>query len=216
MSNPVLNVPEHVAHIVDAMSGFPAPWALGGGWAADTWVGEVTREHGDVDVIVSTDDHRAVFEQLRGWQLLHHQNLPDDGNEVWQGQRINPPDHLHGRLDRGEATPEGGALWATEGWHLDVQFSDWSDGQWILSREPHLSIPLAKAIRPSASGVPTVVPEVTLFYKSIEMRRRDKADLQRLLPLLRPEQRAWLRDALTLVGHPWLAELKRSASPART
>ncbi len=190
------------------MAGFPAPWALGGGWAVDAWIGEVTREHGDVDVIVFADDHRAVFEQLHGWQLAHHQNLPDDGNELWQGQRIHPPDHLHGRLDSGEAIQVNGALWATEGWHLDVQFNDWSDDQWILSREPHLSIPLAKAIQPSSSGVPTVVPEVMLFYKSIDMRRRDKLDFAALLPHLMPEQREWLRDAIALVGHPWLAQLE--------
>ena len=199
-------VPEHVAHIVDAMNGFPAPWALGGGWAVDAWIGEVTREHGDVDVIVFADDHEAVFEQFRGWQVVHH---VDDRNELWQGQRIDPPplDHIHGRLERGEPFPEREALWATEGWHLDVQFNRRRDGQWVLSTEPLVTLPVDQCTRPSVLRAPTIVPEVLLFYKAIDMRRRDRQDFKRLLPLLGSSERAWLRDALIRVGHPWLAEL---------
>lgn len=200
-------VPEHVAQIVDVMSGFPAPWALGGGWAVDAWIGEVTREHGDVDVIVFADDHRAVFEQLRGWQLAHHQNLPDDGNELWQGQRIHPPDHLHGRLDRGEAVPDGGALWASDGWHLDVQFNHRRGDEWVLSTEPLVTLPVDQCTRPSALQAPTIVPQVLVFYKAIDMRRRDKLDFARLLPNLTGPQRKWVHDALSLVGHPWLSQL---------
>jgi hypothetical protein len=205
--NPVFVVPEHVKHIVDVMSGFPAPWALGGGWAVDAWIGEVTREHGDVDVIVFADDHRALFEQLRGWQLAHHQNLPDGGNELWQGQRIHPPDHLHGRLDRGEALPKGGALWATDGWHLDVQFNQRRGDELVLSTEPLVTLPVDQCTRPSPLRAPTIAPHVLIFYKAIDMRRRDKLDFARLLPLLTEGQRAWLHDAISLVGHPWLSEL---------
>ena len=195
-------VPEHLIQIVDAMSGFPAPWALGGGWAVDAWIGEVTREHGDVDVIVFAGDHRALFEQLRGWQLAHHQNLPDAGNEPWRGERIHPPDHLHGRLDHGQPIPEKDALWATEGWHLDVQFNQRRGNEWILSAEPLVTLPVGQCTRPSVLRAPTIVPEVLLFYKAIDMRRRDRLDFERLLPLLASSQRAWLRDAISLVGHP--------------
>jgi hypothetical protein len=189
------------------MAGFPAPWALGGGWAVDAWLGEVTREHGDVDVIVFADDHRALFEHLQGWQLVHHQNLPDDGNERWEGQRIDAPDHLHGRLDGGEAIPATDALWATEGWHLDVQFNQRSAGEWILSAEPPVTLPVEECSRPSALNAPTVVPQVLLFYKAMDMRRRDKLDFERLLPLLTGRERTWLRNALLRVGHPWLSRL---------
>lgn len=207
VSQPAFIVPEHVAKIVDVMSGFPAPWALGGGWAVDAWIGEVTREHGDVDVIVFADDHRALFEQLTGWQLVHHQNLPDDGNELWQGQRIHPPDHLHGRLDRGEPVPEGGALWATEGWHLDVQFNQRRGHEWVLSTEPLVTLPVDQCTRPTALRAPTIVPQVLVLYKAMDMRRRDKLDFSRLLPHLNAHQREWVRDALTLIGHPWLSQL---------
>jgi hypothetical protein len=200
-------VPAEVTHIIGEMSGYPAPWALGGGWAVDAWIGETTRDHGDVDVIVFADDHQAVFEHLTGWQLAHHPNQPDDGNAPWDGRRLAYPDHLHGRLQRGEEVPAGGALWPDQGWHLDVQFNERDGDDWILSQDPLLTLPIARTARESPLGAPTIVPEVLLFYKAIDMRPRDKQDFERLLPLLSDEGRAWLRDALARVGHPWLQRL---------
>jgi hypothetical protein len=200
-------VPEHVTHIISEMAGYPAPWALGGGWAVDAWLGEITREHGDVDIIVFAEDHGAVFGQFRGWQLANHPNLPDDGNAPWQGERLVYPDHLHGRVECGEPVPAGGALWAEQGWHLDVQFNERSGDDWILSQEPLVTLPIEVTTRESSLGAPTIVPEVLLFYKAIDMRRRDKQDFERLLPLLSDAQRAWLRDAIARVGHPWLQQL---------
>ena len=52
-----------------------------------------------------------------------------------------------------------------------------------------------------------MVPEVLLFYKARELRRRDKLDFLALLPHLTVEQRDWLRNAISLVGHPWLSQL---------
>jgi hypothetical protein len=203
---PADRVPEHVAQIIAEMSEYPAPWALGGGWAVDAWTGEVTRDHGDVDIIVFGDDHRTLFEHLRAWQLAHHHNLPEDGNETWEGQRLYPPDHIHGRLNRGEPLPELGALWAEQGWHLDVMFNDRLGDDWVLSREPLVALPVARAFKETALG-PTVVPQALIFYKAMDMRHRDKLDLERLLPLLGEEERTWLREALARVGHPWLSRL---------
>ena len=56
-------------------------------------------------------------------------------------------------------------------------------------------------------GLPTVVPEVLLFFKSRELRRRDKLDFLALLPHLGEEQRGWLAGAISLAGHPWLPQL---------
>jgi hypothetical protein len=76
------------------------------------------------------------------------------------------------------------------------------------------------AIQTSPWGVPTVVPEVLLFYKGCPqddlgfLRRRDKLDFLALLPHLTREQREWLREAISLVGHPWLAQLSEEDEPA--
>lgn len=206
--NTANDIPEPVAPIVELMSTFPAPWALGGGWAIDAWLGQTTREHGDVDICVFIQDQAALYEHLHGWQLVAHApNEPVDTNELWDGHPLDLPVHIHARVDAGEAIPDQGALMPDEGFVLDLQVSDRSGDAWTLNREPRISRQLTNVIRPSPWGVPTVVPEVLLFYKAAELRRRDRLDFLALLPQLSAEQRRWLRDTLARVGHPWLQQL---------
>jgi hypothetical protein len=68
---------------------------------------------------------------------------------------------------------------------------------------------LNRCLRQSPWGLPAVVPEVLLLYKAGDLRRRDKLDFLALLPHLTDEQRDWLRNAISLVGHPWLTNLSR-------
>ena len=188
------------------MSAYRAPWALCGGWAVDAWLGRQTRDHADVDFLVF--DQRALFDHLAGWQLIaHYPHVPDDTSEPWDGRPLSLPAHIHGRLDHGDMLPENGIALAQDGFVLDIQLNERAVGDWIIRREPHISLPLEVAVRQSAWGLPTVVPEVLLFYKAGDLRRRDKLDFQSLLPRLTREQRDWLRDAISLVGHPWLSEL---------
>jgi len=200
-------IPEVVAPIASLMSSYSAHWALCGGWAVDSWLGEHTREHGDVDVSVFVQDQRALFNHLRGWQLVPHDpHVPDDSNELWDGRGLGTPGHLHCRPDAGKPVP-GGALLADQGFTLDVMLDDRDGDQWVLWREPRISLPLQEAVPTSPWGLPTVAPEVLLFFKARDMRRRDKLDFEALLPHLAPARRAWLRDALGLAGHPWLTRL---------
>ena len=200
-------VPEPVGRIAELMSAFRAPWALCGGWAIEAWLGRQTRDHGDVDIAVFIQDQRAVFEHLAGWQLVAHgPNVPVDTNEPWDGRPLALPVHIHGRLDAGEAPPDG-VLTPQQGFSLDIQFGDRSGDDWILSRQPRISLPLRNGVQQSPWGLPTAVPEVLLFFKARELRRRDKLDFLALLPDLTQEQRDWLRSAISLVGHPWLFQL---------
>ena len=189
------------------MSTFTAPWALCGGWAVDAWLGRETREHGDADVAVFIQDQRALFDHLAGWQLVAHRpNASGNTNDPWDGRRLDLPTHIHGRLDAGEAPPDG-VLTPQQGFWLDVQFADRSGADWILSHEPRISFPLQDGVQQSTWGLPTVVPDVLLFFKALELRRRDRVDFSALLPLLSEGQRDWLREALARVGHPWLPQL---------
>jgi len=201
------NVPEPVTHIAELMSTFPAPWALCGGWAVDSWLGRQTRDHVDVDISVFIEDQRALFDHLAGWQLVAHDLHADgDAAERWDGRRLDLPGHIHGRLDAGEALPDG-ELKPEQGFTLDIQLGDRSDGEWVLSRQPHVGVPLERGVRQSPWGLPTVVPEALLFFKAGDLRRRDKLDFLALLPHLTQEQSDWLRSAIALVGHPWLPQL---------
>jgi hypothetical protein len=112
-----------------------------------------------------------------------------------------------GRLDAGERLPDRLDTAPQQGFSLDIQLNDRSGDDWILSRQPRISLPLRNAVHQSPWGLPTVVPEVLLFFKALELRRRDKLDFLALLPDLTQEQRDWLRSAISLVGHPWLSQL---------
>ncbi len=183
-------------------------WSICGGWAVDAWLGRVTRDHGDVDISVFIQDQRALFDHLAGWQLIAHDRHVDGGtSEPWDGRRLDLPGHIHGRLDAGERLPDRLDAASQQGFGLDILLDDRSGDDWILSRQPRISLALRNGVQQSPWGLPTVVPEVLLFFKARELRRRDKLDFLALLPHLTAEQRDWLRNSISLVGHPWLSEL---------
>jgi hypothetical protein len=200
-------VPEAVASIAQTMASFPARWALSGGWAIDAWLGRETREHGDIDVSVSAADQQALFAYLRGWQLVPHSpHAPNESNELWDGHQLTSPTHLHARRGTSEPVPKG-ALLAEHGFVAEFQIDDREGDHWVVSRQPPISVPVGDGVMESAWGVPAVAPEVLLFFKSRDLRRRDKVDFATVLPHLADEKRAWLRDAIARMGHPWVAEL---------
>ena len=197
-------VPVPLAGVADLMSTFRPRWCLCGGWAVDAWLGRQTRDHGDVDIAVFQDDQHAIFDHLAGWQLIGHDNhVADDSSESWDGRRLDLPAHIHAR--------------AHDGFNLEVLLNERSGRDWIFSREPLVTMPLRRCAQQSAWGLPTVVPEVILFYKANppawrdlprpDLRPHDELDFLALLPHLTDEQRAWLRNAISLVGHPWLTQL---------
>jgi hypothetical protein len=210
-------MPGEVAYAAEVMSGYPGDWALCGGWAVDAWLGRQTRDHVDVDIAVFQDERRALFEHLAGWQLVAD-DTSDERSKPWNGRTLSLPGHIHARFPAtGEPLPEPGtALTASEGWRLEFEMNDRSRGDWVLKWEPRIAVLLTRCVRLSVWGVPTVAPEVLLFYKAADLRPRDQVDFAALLPHLTDDQRAWLRGAISVVGHPWLALLSQggSSSPA--
>jgi hypothetical protein len=200
-------MPGVLAPVVDAMSSFPAPWALCGGWAVDAWLGRVSREHGDIDISVFARDQRALLDHLRGWQLVAHDVSEPASSAYWTGRWLDPPAHLHGRIERDGPAPSDGICTVEDGYILDAQIDDIEGEQWILRRDPLISMPIERAYAASPWGVSAVTPEVLLFLKSNDPRRRDKLDFERLLPHVSAGGRGWLRDAIARAGHPWMAAL---------
>ena len=202
-------VPEPVARLAEVMSSYPRPWGLCGGWAIDAWLGRISRDHGDVDLSVFDTDHQQLFDHLAGWQLIAHNSVVDDGSTgLWDGRRLPVPSHIHARspADAGPL-PDDGVCEPAKGWWLDIQIDGCEGDEWVLRSDPRVSLPLSEAIHPSPWGVPATSPEALLFFKARDLRRRDKLDFLALLPHLTDEQRHWVRDALSRVGHPWLTQL---------
>ena len=224
-------IPEEVARTGDVMSTFDAPWALAGGWAVDAWLGRVTRDHEDVDIAVF--DQQPLFEHLAGpgrgrpaWQLIGHEQgeVTQGGADLWDGHPLALPAHIHGRPPElsgplPERFDDSGmrVLFPEDGFWLDVPFGERSGQDWVLNSEPRLTMPLAECIRQSGWGLPTVAPEVILFYKATlyvgtknHLRPHDEADFVALLALLSEGQRGWLREAVSRVyvgEHPWVRRL---------
>ena len=204
-------VPKDVAWLADVMASYPGRWSMCGGWAVDAWLGRVSREHGDIDLSVFVDEQRALHEHLRDWQLLAHDAAwePGGGDQWWDGTRhLGFPSHIHARApERAGAMPKDGIATAEDGFFLDIQVDDRAGDAWIVNPDPEVSILFERGVLMSPWGLPTASPEVLLFFKARELRRRDKADFAALLPLLSGEQRGWLRDAILALGHPWVREL---------
>ena len=211
------HVPEPITAVAELMSSFRAPWALCGGWAVDAWLGQLTRDHADVDISVFADDQRVLFDHLVGWQLVAHDL--NDTHQPWDGRHLDLPNHIQARLDAGEGLPDRLDAAPQQGCSLDIQLGDRSGDDWILSRQPRISFPLRNGVQQSPWGLPTLVPEVLLFYKATAYfgieetleggRFQDEPDFLALLPHLTDGQRDWLREAISLVqpAHPWLSQL---------
>ncbi len=217
-----LPVPEPVAYVRDLLRGIAAPWFLCGGWAADAWVGQQTRDHWDVDIAIFHDDQRAIFEHFTGWALIAHDpTVSDDSREPWNGRYLDPPAHIH--------VPKlGGPLAiSTTAKHSDFEFEflliERSDDNWVLSPQPRVVLPPDRSMGSSIWGLPTAAPQAVLFHKGggnlpaaqLEthrdaLRRCDEDDFNELLPGLTVAQRSWLRESLaqTHPEHPWLGRLE--------
>ena len=206
-------VPEPVGRVAELMSGYPGTWSLCGGWAVDAWIGKETREHGDIDVSVFAHEQRALFDHLPGWQLLAHGAAweANDTEVWWNGRRDLPvATHIHARPPEfSGAMPKGGIAHAEDGFTREFFVDALDGGEWVLSNEPRVGLPLRQAVQESVWGVPVAAPEALLFFKSRgkRIRLRDHLDFEALRPLLGDEQRSWLRDAIARAGHPWLADL---------
>ncbi|MBA4179224.1 MAG: hypothetical protein C0506_01410 [Anaerolinea sp.] len=193
------------------MSTFRPDWSLCGGWAVDAWLGRQTRDHADIDITVFEDDQRALFDHLAGWQLIAHDTQVDaDAAEPWDGRPLTLPAHVHARSPESADTMPGRLdVPSKQGFGLEIVLNRRAGDDWVLSRKRDLTVPLRRCVEQSPWGLPTVVPEVILFYKARDHRPHDELDFLALLPHLAEGQRRWLREAISLAhpGHPWLAPL---------
>lgn len=192
------SVPIELSRTAELMAGFPHRWFLCGGWAVDAWLGKTTRSHSDVDIAVSYDDQAGLYEYLCDWDMIGHDpNVPDDSPDRWNGRRLDLPAHIHAYNT---------AVLETQ---LEIYLNAIIGDQWICRQRPTISCEL---YGPSPWQLPTVPPELVLFYKAggnldqlDQLRPHDEQDFRALLPLLPLEQHSWLADALNRAhpNHPW-------------
>jgi hypothetical protein len=189
--------PERVASL---LAGVEAPWYVAGGWAIDLFVGEQRREHEDLEIAVPNSRFDEFLPSLNGLEVFVITG-PDEATRI---------EFARDRLEETHQTwvrePSSGR------WRLDV-FREPSDGDtWICRRDSSIRLAYRDVIEWTDGGIPYGRPEVILLYKAKHAERaRDQGDFADVLPLLGPERRRWLAEALQIVhpGHGWLDELER-------
>ena len=86
---------------------------------------------------------------------------------------------------------------------------DGGGDKWIFRRDREIWRPLEIAIRRSTEGIPFLVPEIQLLYRSKVVRPKDQADFEGVVSRLGEGPRAWLRASLARIqpNHLWLSQL---------
>jgi 2-amino-4-hydroxy-6-hydroxymethyldihydropteridine diphosphokinase len=176
--------------------GWDGPWAIGGGWAIELFVGRPVREHHDLDIAAARSDAERLHEQLAAWDLFFPSKrefipwhagepLPDDQHQLWCRRRS---DNV---------------------WTHEILFEDIRDGVLHCRRDSSITLLLAEAIGRTNDDVPYVSPHLQLIYKAKNLTQRDQRDFAAAAPLMSAEQRAYVASYLRRrhPSHPWLALL---------
>ncbi|HZU67737.1 MAG TPA: GrpB family protein [Ktedonobacteraceae bacterium] len=185
--------------VADEMRDYPHSWYICGGWALDLFLGQVTRVHQDVDVVISRADQLALQQYLleRGWKLV----TPFE-------ERLHPwPVHMRLELPRHQVHAH------RNGAFMDFLLTNLDGEVWRFRREPFIIRHMSRAALRSDGGIPFLAPELVLLFKSKNTtgkdRGKDQSDFAKICTLLEPERRAWLRWALiaTNPSHAWIEQL---------
>ena len=181
----------HPRALAQRLAGVTFPWYVAGGWAIDLFLGEQTREHGDLEIAVPVDSFvhlPPLLPELDFWVPQGHGKLAPSSPETLAGDS-----HQTWGFE-----PAAGV------WRVDV-FREPHDGDtWICRRDPTIRLPYAQVIM--GGDVPYLAPELALLFKA-KWSELDKnqADFAATLPRLSDSQRAWLYDALP--DHEWRRQL---------
>lgn len=150
--------PDELIALLDDLDEAGATYWLDGGWGVDALLGEQTREHGDVDVVVHRSDLTLVrslleaqgYGVLRDWLPVALALRHPDGREV----DLHPVD----------PTPEGGG----------DQVVDASGATW------HYAAPVSGSVCGRRVSCCSAEDQVAMRL-GYEPRERDRADVRRLV-----------------------------------
>jgi hypothetical protein len=175
------------------------PWWIAGGHTIEHFVGRQVRTHADIDILALRKDSTTLRCYLSGW-------------DCWVA---DPPGQL--RFWRvGEVL--GGDIhdvWCRQdqcsAWAFQIMLDESDGPEWQSRRCPQVRKPLPKLGVANDQGILFLAPEIQLFYKAKSPRTKDNLDFEASLPLLTPEQRAWLMQSIETAYGPaniWAERLR--------
>ena len=163
----------------------------GGRWTCFT--GASTRAHDDLEIGVP----RARFGEIVA-------AFPDFEWDVVGGGRIWPfPEQAARHHQTWLREP------ATGQYRVDVFREPHVGDLWVCRRDASITLPYSELILHTNDGIPYTTPEVALLFKAKQVRSKDEADFQRVLPNMTQTQRSRLTSWISQVrpGHPWITPL---------
>ena len=182
-----------LSDVAQRMSGVAAPWYVAAGWALELVTGDAARKHDDLEIAVPEARFGEVMAAFPGidWYVV------GDGR-VWPY-----PDQSANHHQTWLREP------ATGRYHIDVFREPHIGGLWVCRRDASITLPYGELILRTSEGIPYATPEVALLFKAKQVREKDEADFQRVLPMMNPTQRSRLTSWLSQVhpGHPWITPL---------
>ncbi|MEH7009772.1 hypothetical protein V7087_02990 [Neobacillus niacini] len=191
--------PLSVSSIVNVFSKMPITWCIAGGWALDLHVGRNSREHSDIDVLITRKELLIAYQWIqKDWTLYK----AEDGKLLhWvDGEFLKSTRDVW--VSRNHVAP----------WAFQIMIIDSKDGNWIYRREKSIKRAMNEIILKSPDGIPYLKPEIQLLYKagSSKIREKDFQDLQTMLPILSTQEKEWLTLSLKKQfpdGHTWIEYL---------
>jgi hypothetical protein len=177
------------------MSDFKRPWYIAGGWAVDLYLGYVSREHGDIEILVYREDQTFLKEYLKKWDI---DKVEDRALKPWGIEFLNLPVHeLHASNKQ-------------SGDRFEILLNETEGLEWVYRRDSRVRMPLTEARSFTASGLPYLNPLIVLLYKSKHIRPKDQRDFLIIYEKLSSKQKNWLSSALVLQDpeHLWLEKLR--------
>jgi hypothetical protein len=168
----------------------PFRWWVGGGHALELHVGDLWRTHEDFDVGICRYQASQAYVWLKDWEM----HVAAAGRlSRWDGDPL--------RADRHENN-----LWVRRSsdspWAFDLTVGEGNEREWIYRRDASVKRPWETAVLRTRSGVPYLAPELQLLFKSKDLRSKDHADAERVIPTLDHRERAFLAVHL-VADHPW-------------
>jgi GrpB-like predicted nucleotidyltransferase (UPF0157 family) len=201
-----------VLEVAKIFETYRGEWMISSGWALDAWLGESSRTHHDIDIVVWRDEQAELKRWLleNGWdaQVVVEEGKYKPWLEIDEPLEL-PISQVHARKCSGDAHD----LRSTQ--FLDLLISERTSNDWWWRGDQNITMPLEHVRLTSSLGIPILAPEISLFFKArATMREKDELDFGHALPKLETAQREWLKRSLTLklevLGlnhHPWLARL---------
>ncbi len=186
------------AELATTLKNLKTQWSIAGGWAIDLFIGEQTRKHDDIDIIVKREDQFEIQKVLKNW-------------EMWVA---DPPGTLK-PWKKSEFICKGlQDIWCrrskNDPWQIQIMLYDVENGDWLFKRDESIRKKLQDVLITSKNGQLILAPEVQLLYKSKSLRDKDKLDFDNTLSAMDVGQKKWLKEALIQIygnNHEWLVKL---------